>query len=102
MEAEALNCPSCGAAVASDHTQCDFCKTRLRTMACPSCFGLMFVGSQFCGHCGAKAVPTTINEASDLADCPRCRRPLELLQIGGTSLRECAKCDGLWADVDTF
>src|SRR5258708_6828597 len=102
MIAEALNCPSCGAAVASDHIQCEFCKARLKTMACPSCFELMFVGSQFCGHCGAKAVQATINEASNPGDCPRCRLRLGFLQIGETSLRECSKCGGLWADVYTF
>src|SRR6266478_4996049 len=81
MIAEALNCPNCGAAVASDHAQCDFCKTRLKTMACPSCFGLMFVGSQFCGHCGAKAVQTAVQDGDDLGECPRCRKRLDLLKV---------------------
>jgi Zn-finger nucleic acid-binding protein len=102
MEAEALNCPNCGAAVASDSTKCEFCKTRLKTVACPDCFGLMFVGSQYCGHCGAKAVRTTLREGDDLGVCPRCRVSLEQLNVGSTSFRECHRCDGLWADVDTF
>ena len=71
-------------------------------MACPSCFGLMFVGSKFCDHCGAIAVPVNLQMGDHLGDCPRCNLPLSLLQIGGTDLRECEKCDGLWADVTTF
>lgn len=102
MTAEALNCPNCGAGVASDSTQCEFCKTRLKTMACPSCFGLMFVGSQFCGHCGAKAVQTEVADIDDLGECPRCRLRLDLLKIGDTTLNECKKCSGMWADVETF
>jgi Zn-finger nucleic acid-binding protein len=101
MTVEALNCPNCGAGVASDSTQCEFCKTRLKTMACPSCFGLIFVGSQFCGHCGAKAVQPEVAEVT-AGDCPRCRQPLNALSIEGTSLRECQRCGGLWADVETF
>ena len=71
-------------------------------MACPSCFGLMFIGSKFCDHCGAIAVPASLHEGDDLGDCPRCSLPLGLLQIGSIDLRECQKCDGLWADIPTF
>ena len=102
MTTESLNCPNCGAGVESDSSQCQFCKTRLKTMACPSCFGQMFVGSKFCGHCGAIAVPANLREGDDLGDCPRCNLPLGLLEISSTSLRECEKCDGLWADSQTF
>ncbi len=102
MTVEALNCPNCGAGVASDSTQCEFCKTRLKTMACPSCFRLMFVGSQFCGHCGAKAVRTVTSDSASLGECPRCREPLDLLQVGNVALDECQKCGGMWADVATF
>ncbi len=102
MTIEALNCPNCGAGVASDSTECEFCKTRLKTMACPACFGLMFVGTQFCGNCGEKMVLASVRDADDLGNCPRCRIRLELLQIGQTDLRECHKCDGLWADIESF
>jgi len=102
MTVEALNCPNCGAGVASDRVQCEFCKTRLKTMACPSCFGLMFVGCKFCGHCGAKAVQAEDADSGDLGECPRCRRGLDSLQIGDVTLSECNKCSGMWADVETF
>ena len=102
MTVEALNCPNCGAGVASDSTQCEFCKTRLKTMACPSCFGLMFVGSQFCGHCGARAVQAEASDSDDLGECPRCRLRLDELHIGDVTLDECKKCGGMWADVEMF
>ena len=102
MTIDALNCPNCGAGVASDSTRCDFCKTRLKTMACPACFGLMFVGSKFCDHCGAIAAPVEISLDDDAGDCPRCRVSLENLKIGETGIRACTKCDGLWVEVASF
>ncbi len=102
MNAEAINCPNCGVGVASKSTKCEFCKTRLKTMACPSCFGLIFIGSKFCGHCGAIAAPVETSLDDDAIDCPRCRSQLERLQVGRTVLRGCSKCDGLWLDVETF
>lgn len=101
MSAEALNCPNCGAAVASDSGQCQFCKTRLKTVGCRSCYGLMFIGTQFCGHCGAIAAPIELTD-DESGDCPRCRKPLESLGIGATTLRSCPACDGMWADAQTF
>jgi Zn-finger nucleic acid-binding protein len=102
MQAEALNCPNCGAAVASDSAQCEFCKTRLKTVACPSCLGVMFVGSKFCGHCVERSV-----DAETIADdkpgaCPRCNVELQSLKIDATTIRECLLCGGFWASVETF
>lgn len=71
-------------------------------MACPSCLGLMFVGTRFCGHCGEEMVRAETPEGEELGDCPRCKVRLDLLQIAEISVRECARCDGLWADVGTF
>lgn len=102
MSAEALNCPNCAAAVASDHTQCEFCKSRLKTVACRSCLGLMFLGSQFCGHCGEKAATIEVATDVDAGDCPRCKRKLESLTIGSARVRECTRCGGFWTSVATF
>ena len=102
MAAHALNCPNCGAGVAGDSVQCPFCLSRLKTIACPHCFKSMFVGSQFCDHCGQKAEQVSVREGEDIGDCPRCKIKLDLLQICGVTLDECRKCSGLWADADTF
>ena len=94
MEQESLDCPNCGASVSSDKTACEFCGTPLKTVACPSCFGLMFLGSKFCSRCGAKAVSATVTEEEN-RNCPRCKIHLGLVKIGETTLHECEKCGGL-------
>lgn len=102
MTVEALNCPNCGSGVQSNAAQCEFCRTRLKTVGCPSCFGLMFLGSKFCGHCGAIAAPVEVNFDEKGGDCPRCRKALERFEVGETHLSGCGSCDGLWLDAATF
>ena len=102
MKVETLNCPNCGAGVASDHTQCEFCRTRLKTVACPNCLGLMFFGSKFCGHCGTEAVSADVSQTDGHAKCPRCSVTLNDLTIDKILLKECEHCDGIWSDAETF
>ncbi len=101
-ELETLNCPNCGAAVSSDRPQCEFCKSRLKTMACPSCLGLMFVGAQYCGRCGELMTAIQAVTTENAGDCPRCKVRLDLINAGEALLRECHRCGGMWADADTF
>jgi Zn-finger nucleic acid-binding protein len=96
MNAETLNCPMCGAAASSDAARCEHCGARLATVACPSCFGLMFVGAKFCSHCGARADRTEV-EADSHQLCPRCRVEMNAVVVGNTDLKECPKCEGIWA-----
>jgi Zn-finger nucleic acid-binding protein len=94
----------CGAAVSTDAPQCLFCRAQLATVACPSCFGMMFVGSRHCPRCGAKwsrAKEEQVEGAAKRA-CPRCRIELESVRIGESVLRECPRCAGLWVDVASF
>jgi Zn-finger nucleic acid-binding protein len=101
MTAETLNCPTCGAAASTDSTRCLFCDARLATVACPSCFAMMFVGSLHCSRCGAKAARAESVEAAP-RQCPRCRVEMESVMVGSATLRECARCGGLWVDVESF
>ena len=101
MNAETLNCPTCGAAAASDSTRCEFCGARLKTVACARCFAMMFVGAKHCSSCGAKAEEAGVRGGAK-ASCPRCRVGLESIAVGSASLRECARCDGLWVDAESF
>ena len=101
MPAETLRCPSCGAAISSQATRCDFCKATLATVTCPSCFGTMFAGAKFCSHCGAKG------DRSEAASgepklCPRCQVAMSSVAVGNSSLFECSQCEGIWVDVDTL
>src|ERR1700733_9468725 len=102
MEAATLNCPMCGAAAATDATRCQHCGARLATVACPSCFGMMFLGQKFCPHCGAKADRKEASEAAQPAPCPRCHTNMESVILGGSEVRECPKCEGIWTDAETL
>ena len=101
MQAETLNCPMCGAAAASDDPTCNYCGARLATVACASCFGMMFRGCKHCPRCGAVAGQRT---DADLParKCPRCAIEMHSLLLGTTVIRECERCLGLWVDVPAF
>jgi Zn-finger nucleic acid-binding protein len=101
MPAETLHCPDCGASVPSDATRCAFCGATLATVTCPSCFGTMFAGAKFCSHCGAQG---NRSEAADGETqlCPRCQATMKKVTVGTTSLLECARCAGIWVDVETL
>ena len=101
MQAETLNCPMCGAAAATDDPSCNYCGARLATVACSSCFAMMFRGTKHCPRCGALAGQRA---AADLParKCPRCAIEMGALTLGGTDIRECERCFGLWVDVPSF
>jgi Zn-finger nucleic acid-binding protein len=101
MQAETLNCPNCGAATATDAPLCQFCGSRLATVACPACFAMMFRGSKHCQRCGAAAAVPAIGDAEG-RKCPRCQSEMSTVTLGATALRECENCLGLWVDVSTF
>jgi Zn-finger nucleic acid-binding protein len=92
----------CGAAAATDATSCEHCGARLAMVACPSCFGMMFTGQQFCPHCGAKADRLDIFATPKPEPCPRCKTNMEPVVVGGNKLRECPRCEGTWTDVETL
>lgn len=102
MNTGSLNCPNCGAAVASDKSQCPFCGSQLKTVACPQCFAMMFEGTKFCGNCGAMAHKITAVPSADLGPCPRCKVNLEHTSIGEAAVHICPRCSGIWLDEETF
>lgn len=92
----------CGAPVAGlDSPSCDHCGARLATVACPSCFGMIFQGAKFCSHCGAKAERAEVAETTKEL-CPRCNEDMKAVVVGKTSLRECMRCEGIWVDKVSF
>ncbi|HEX7940830.1 MAG TPA: zinc ribbon domain-containing protein, partial [Gemmatimonadaceae bacterium] len=93
MDAAALTCPQCGAAAAADAIECSFCHARLATTACPSCFGMVFVGSKHCAHCGAAI--TAVQAQASALQCPRGCGTLKALTLGGVALNECEHCSGV-------
>jgi Zn-finger nucleic acid-binding protein len=101
MHAGALNCPNCGAAVSADAPNCPFCSTRLQTVACARCHGMMWLGSKFCPHCAGPAEPILIGAESG-HDCPRCNVPLTHLAFAHALAEECPRCRGLWMQAADF
>ncbi len=87
----------CGASARTDAPNCEHCGARLATVACPACFGMMFLGSKFCSHCGAAAA-RAVEPTTKVELCPRCDTAMECVEVGGTTLRECNKCHGVWVD----
>jgi Zn-finger nucleic acid-binding protein len=60
----------------------------------------MFDGSAYCPQCGAAS---SRQESTVIAGkCPGCHGGLEKIDVGKTSLLECAACDGAWLDARTF
>src|SRR4051812_13434218 len=100
-EASTLNCPMCGAPTRSDASNCEHCGARLATVACPSCFGMIFQGSRFCPLCGARADREVVEQSN--LPCPRCDGNfLTKITLGKAILCECSSCEGLWVDKFSF
>ena len=99
-DATSLHCPNCGAAADPGLRRCPYCRARLATISCPSCFELMFEGAAFCGACGARAARAVVDAAP--AACPDCRAPMQQVRVGATALLECVGCDSVWVDGETF
>ncbi|MBV9339857.1 MAG: zf-TFIIB domain-containing protein [Acidobacteria bacterium] len=101
MSAQLLQCPACGAPATAESARCDYCGSMLATGTCPSCFAKVLAAAKFCSHCGATAVHAQPVVANNHL-CPRCRVAMQAMQIGDSNLRECPRCDGIWADPETL
>lgn len=101
MKVEALNCPNCGAGVEDKSNGCQHCATRLKTMSCSSCLETIFEGSKYCALCGAVAVKPDFSEVN-AGNCPRCKTPLQVINVEEIRLDECDRCEGVWVDIDAF
>ena len=99
MDARSLRCPQCGAASRSGAQRCTYCRARLATVSCPSCFALIFEDAPFCERCGAKR---SRREGPAEARCPACRGGMHSVAIGAVTIVECVSCDGLWVDAEAF
>jgi Zn-finger nucleic acid-binding protein len=60
----------------------------------------MFEGAAFCAKCGAAR--SRGDAPPEGARCPGCEGQLQRIDVGKTTLLECAKCDGAWIDAMTF
>ncbi len=104
-DAGSIACPGCGAGVASTSQVCTYCDRPLQVRACPRCFGALFDGVKFCGHCGADATAPARALANGKArprDCPRCPSGprLESQLVCEVALDACPECEGVFVDND--
>ena len=83
-----------------DAGRCPYCRGRLATISCPSCFALMFDGAAYCQSCGSKRQRVQTETAA--SRCPACRIEMERVAVGATPLLECRRCDGVWIDAGDF
>ncbi|MBN2496468.1 MAG: zf-TFIIB domain-containing protein [Deltaproteobacteria bacterium] len=98
-----MNCPACGAPVDPALKKCSFCDTRLATVICPACFGVIFDGAKHCPHCGAALEARRVIVHGEETEhlCPRCddHPKLRVEVVAGCPLERCEKCEGMWVDA---
>jgi Zn-finger nucleic acid-binding protein len=63
---------------------------------------MMFIGQEFCPHCGAKADRKDSAALAAPELCPRCRVEMNAVVVGASNLRECPRCEGIWTDTATL
>ncbi|MBK9071143.1 MAG: zf-TFIIB domain-containing protein [Myxococcales bacterium] len=95
-----LRCPTCHGAVPQNAIGCSFCRAPLMLKACPRCFARLFLGTNFCNHCGADAAELAPHAGTHAArQCPRCVTPkLAALLVGDVCLEQCERCHGIFVD----
>lgn len=100
-EALALNCPQCGAGAPADARSCPYCNVKLATISCPRCFGMVFLGSHHCQHCGSRVQEPRRREGAEWK-CPRGCGALRSMVLGGVDYDECPECSGMWVETTAF
>ena len=100
IDAGGLHCPNCGAAADPDAGRCPYCRARLATISCPSCFTLGFAGAAFCHKCGTRRARAA--GGGPPKPCPACKKALQAIEIGPLTMLECSACDGIWVEADVF
>jgi len=97
-DAGLLACPRCGAGVAANHTECEYCRAALLLKACPRCLSRVFHGHKHCPECGSGIDHAAHGDARDDAPCPRCDQPLHGRLVGDVLIDECRGCAGVFLD----
>jgi Zn-finger nucleic acid-binding protein len=96
-----LQCPNCGANVDQDCVRCDYCQAILTVTACPSCFGPVFKGMNYCPSCGESVERQAFSNDQPM-NCPRCAINLVPVDLAGTRIDECSQCGGIWLGPAAF
>lgn len=110
VDAAVQRCAACGALLREGAESCDYCNAAVLdtsaltlSLLCPECFARNAEAAKFCTGCGVEFRPEPLpNEQDDPIACPVCEQELAVRGVGGVWVRECGKCNGLWAAGDRF
>jgi Zn-finger nucleic acid-binding protein len=61
----------------------------------------MFVGAQFCPHCGTK-ITAAADASGETLKCPGCPGAMHAEKLGTTSLHQCDQCGSAWLAPNDF
>ena len=81
--------------------RCPYCRARLATVSCPSCFALDVRRRGLLPQV-RRARESGAGRTTRRPRCPACRGGLAAVDVGSTPLLECGACDGVWVDADVF
>jgi len=98
--AQALQCPSCGAALDPDRRACPHCGVTTASRRCGVCFDLSLVQDRNCRRCGARLPREDSQARPERLSCPGCASPMTPRRLAQSSFDECDACGGLWLSPD--
>lgn len=108
IDAAILRCAACGAGLGTDAAHCSYCgsavvRDRLRlSVVCPECYARNPESPRYCTRCGIEFRPQLVCPDPEPRPCPACGDGMSARSIGGLSVRECPRCNGLWVPGDNF
>ena len=102
MPAETLNCPMCGAAASTEATLLRTLRGATGHRGLPVVLWHDVRGGKFCSALRREGGTGRKSRGAKPELCPRCRVDMNAVVIGGSPLRECPHCEGIWADADAL
>ncbi len=102
VEARVHRCGSCGAQLASDARDCQYCGAQIvrddskLSLICPECYGRNSDDARFCTACGVTFSPESVEVKGVELPCPCCGCLMAVRALIGIAINECAECNGVW------
>ncbi|MBW2726912.1 MAG: zf-TFIIB domain-containing protein [Deltaproteobacteria bacterium] len=106
VEARVHRCGSCGAQLAGDASDCQYCGSQIvrdeakLSLICPECYGRNSDDARFCTACGVTFSPERVEVKGVELPCPCCGCLMAVRALIGITINECAECNGVWVPGD--
>ncbi len=106
VDAEVRRCAACGAPLARNAAECDYCHAAVVRdpvrlgLICPECYARNGEAARFCAACGVPFRPQPMPEPEPALDCVDCGMGLVVRPVADVRVHECGRCGGLWAPGD--